>query len=218
MEGQLPAYVRNAQSGKVVSLAVLGATHPLSRATTSATQSRRHVRALLGSDASGSGLVAHASGVVGDRLANRGHGVLVRTPRGEMLAVADTALDLLVLELVLHRLGVGVVALVLGVLAPVDAGAEDDVLTDRGGVVGRARAVLRALAELAPCFPIRDARVHRLLMGDVAHTAGRLDFVALVVVAECDDGLRAVLVGDGLGGWEVGGRLLGIVVVGPVVP
>lgn len=47
-----------------------------------------------------------------------------------MFAVANTALDFLVLELVLHSLGVGVGALVLGVLAPVDAGAEDDVFTN----------------------------------------------------------------------------------------
>lgn len=47
-----------------------------------------------------------------------------------MFAVANTTLHLLVLQLVLHGLGVRVLALVLGVLAPVDAGSEDDVLAD----------------------------------------------------------------------------------------
>lgn len=135
-----------------------------------------------------------------------------------MLAVADTTLDLLVLELVLHRLGVGVCALVLGILAPVDAGAEDDVLADRRGVSGRASGVLGALAEFGPCFPVGDARVDRLLVGDVADAAGRLDLVPVVVVSECDDGLCSILVGDGLRRREVGRCLLVVVVVGPVVP
>lgn len=58
-----------------------------------------------------------------------------------MLAVADTALDLLVLELVLHALGVGVLALVLGLLLPVGRGAEDDVLAHRRGVGHGAQGV-----------------------------------------------------------------------------
>jgi hypothetical protein len=133
-----------------------------------------------------------------------------------MLAVADTALDLLVLELVLHGLGIGVGRLVLGVFAPVDAWSEDDVLADRGGVRGRAVGVLGAEAELAPGLAVGDARVDRLGVRGVADAARRLDLLALVVVAEEDDGLGAVLVGNGLWGWEVGGRLLDVIVVGPV--
>lgn len=135
-----------------------------------------------------------------------------------MLAVADTALDLLVLELVLHRLGVGVLALVLGVLAPVDAGAEDDVLADRRRVGGRAHGVLLALTKLAPRLAVGNAGVDGLGVRDIADAARRLHFLALVIVAECDDGLGAVLVGDGLGGRQVGRCLLDIIIVGPVVP
>lgn len=67
-----------------------------------------------------------------------------------MFAVANTALDLLVLELVLHGLGVGVGTLVLGILAPVDAGAEDDVFTNRCRISSRAVTVLCTGAKLGP--------------------------------------------------------------------
>jgi hypothetical protein len=135
-----------------------------------------------------------------------------------VLAVADTALDLLVLELVLHGLSVGVGALLLGILAPRDAGAEDDVLADGGGVGGRARGVLCAQAELGPRFPGGDAGVDCLGLGDVADPASRLDLLALVVVSVCDDRLGAILVRDGLGRRQLGGGLLDVVVVGPIVP
>jgi hypothetical protein len=135
-----------------------------------------------------------------------------------MLAVANTTLDLLVLELVLHGLGVGVGRLVLGILAPVDAWSEDDVLTDGCGIGGRAWGILCAEAKLGPGFSVGDAGVYGLGVGDESDAASRLDLLAVVIVAECDDGLGAVLVGDGLGGREIGGGLLDIVVVGPVVP
>lgn len=135
-----------------------------------------------------------------------------------MLAVTDTALDLLVLQLVLHLLRVRVLGLVLGILAPVDAGPEDDVLADGRRVMGRAGAVLCALAELAPGLAVGDARVDGLGVRDVADAARRLHSLALVIVAIGDGGLGAVLVGDGLGRREVGGCLLDVVVVGPVVP
>ena len=133
-----------------------------------------------------------------------------------MLAVTDTALDLLVLELVLELLLLGV--LLLGVLTPVDAGSEHDVLGDRGRVRGGTRAVLGALAELGPCLAVGDAGIHRLLVGGVADAAGCLDLVSVFVDTVRDDGLCAVLVGNGLGGRQLGGGLVDIVVVGPVVP
>lgn len=135
-----------------------------------------------------------------------------------MLAVTDTTLDLLVLQLVLHSLGVGIGALVLGILAPVEAGSEDDVLAHRGGIGGRARAILCAQAELAPGFSVGDTGVDCLGVGNVAHAAGGLYFLALVVDSVADDGLGAILVGDGLDGREFGAGLLDIIVVGPVVP
>lgn len=135
-----------------------------------------------------------------------------------MLAVADTALDLLVLQLVLHGLSVGVLALVLGVLAPVEGRLENDVLADRGGVGGRAGAVLDAEAEFGPRLAFSDAGVDNLTVGDVADASCGLDLLAVVVQAVLDDGRAAILVGDLLRGREFGGGLLELVIVGPVVP
>jgi hypothetical protein len=135
-----------------------------------------------------------------------------------MLAVADTALDLLVLELVLHGLRIGVGALVLGVLAPADARPENHVLGNGSRVGRRARAVVGTGAKLAPALTISHARVDLFRVRNVADAARRLDFLALVVDTVCDDGLGAVLVGDCLRRWQLGGRLLDIIIVGPVVP
>lgn len=111
-----------------------------------------------------------------------------------MLSIANTALDLLVLELVLHLLSVGVLALVLGVLAPVDAGSEDDILADRRRIRGRACAILCALAKLGPRLSVGDARIHGLGVSYVSDAARRLDLLPLVVISKCDDGLCAILV------------------------
>lgn len=220
---QYGTYVGDTQCRKVVTLAKLGSSHTLASRRTVATQSWRHIRALLArsaarrSSASSGGLVAHARRNVGRAGSPDGsHGVLVRTPGCEMLSVTNTTLDLLVLKLVLELILLA--GLLLGVLAPVDTGAEDDVLADRGGVVGRAFAVLCAVAKLGPCLAVGDARVHRLLVGDVADTAGGLDLVAILVDAIGDDGLCAVLVRDRLGRGQFRGRLVDVVVVGPVVP
>lgn len=138
-----------------------------------------------------------------------------------MLSVTDTALDLLILQLVLHGLRGCVATVLLGILAPVDTGSEDDVLGHRGGIGGRAGRVLGAEAELGPRFSVRDSGVHGLGVGDVSDAASGLDLLAFIVVLVGDDRLGSVLVGDGLGGRELscgGGGLLDVVVVGPVVP
>lgn len=135
-----------------------------------------------------------------------------------MLAIADTALDLLVLELVLHGLGVRVGALLLGILAPGDAGSEDDVLADGGGIGGRSRGIFGAQAELGPRFPVGDAGVDCLGLGDIADPTSGLYFLALIVVSECDDGLGTIFIRDGLGRRKIRRDLLDVVVVGPVVP
>lgn len=135
-----------------------------------------------------------------------------------MLTVANTTLDLLVLELVLHGLGSSVGGIVLLGLSPVDAWSEDDVLTDRGGVGGRAWGILCTEAELWPGFSVGDAGVYGLGVGNESDAANGLDLAAVVIVAECDDGLCSILVGDGLRLREIGGGLLDVVVVGPVVP
>lgn len=114
------------------------------------------------------------------------------------------------------RVGIG--ALVLGVLAPADAGAEDHVLGDRGRVGGRAGAVVGAGTKLGPALAVRHAGVDLFRVRDVADAARRLHFLALVVDAVCDGGLGAILVGNGLGRGQLGAGLLDIIIVGPVVP
>lgn len=135
-----------------------------------------------------------------------------------MLAVTDTALDLLVAQLVLHGLGVGVRLLVLRVLAPVGAGPEDDVLAHRRRVGHGARAVLGAVAELGPRLAVRHAGVHPLRVRRVPNPPGRLDLLVVLVDVVGDDGLGAVLVAERLGGRQLRGDLVDVIIVGPVVP
>lgn len=219
-------YVRDTQRGKVVALAKLAA-HPLALAARAAVpQRRRDIRALLSrARPSRAGTPRHRAAVVGEArgdvggagLADGGHGLLVGAAGGEVLLRADAALDLLVLELVLHALGVGVLALVLGLLLPVGRGPEDDVLADRGGVGRGPRGVAAREAKLGPLLALGDARVDDLAVGDEADAAGGLDGLAVLVEAVGDDGLCAVAVLDGLiagegGAWD----LFVVVVVGPV--
>lgn len=111
-----------------------------------------------------------------------------------MFAVTNTTLDLLVLELVLHSLGVGILALVLGILAPVHAGSENDVLSDGCRISGRAIAILGAGTELCPLLSFSDAGVHGLLVCDVSDSTGSLDFLVVLIVTEGNDSLCSILV------------------------
>jgi hypothetical protein len=136
-----------------------------------------------------------------------------------MLSVTDTTFDLLVLQLVLHGLGVGIVGLILGVLAPVHAGAENNVLADGGGIGCRTLAILGAGAELGPVLAFSHERADCLSVGDEANPSGSLDLLAILVVAVLNHRRAAVLVVDLLRRREL--RLCGlfeIVVVRPVVP
>ncbi len=135
-----------------------------------------------------------------------------------MLAVADTALDLLVLELVLHGLGVGVLGLVLCILAPVDRRLEDDVLAHRCRVGRGTGGILGALSEFGPRLAVGHSRVHDLAVGDKADPPRRLDLLPVVVVSVLDDGCAAVLVGDLLGRRQIGRRGLVLLIVRPIVP
>jgi len=217
-------HVCDSECGEIVPLAIFAATHAIARAgaTGAATQRRWHVRTLLASTCGTNTrlqLVGICLGPTGSGLANRRHRVLVRAARGEMLAVADTALDLLVLEFVLHGLGVDVLALVLGILAPVGRWLEDNVLADGRSIRGRAGAILDALAELGPALAIRNAGVDDLAVGDETDSPRGLHLLVLIVVVVLDNGGAAILVGDLLRGREdILGHLLAVDIVGPVVP
>lgn len=133
-----------------------------------------------------------------------------------MLTAADTALHRLILELLLHRVRVRVLRLVLGILLPVRAQPEDDILAYGGRVHLRARAVLLAEPELGPRLALRDPRVDDLAVCHEPDAPGRLDFLPVLVVPVGDGGLCAVFVLDGLGRGKFDGDLVAFVVVGPV--
>lgn len=95
---------------------------------------RGHVRALDRAETACAvgGVRGTGTDIRGALLSHGRHGVLEGTSGCEMLAVTDTALDLLVLQLVLHASGLSL--LLLGIFAPVRARSEYDVLSDRGGI------------------------------------------------------------------------------------
>jgi len=157
-------------------------------------------------------LPIHPSRRAGPILADGRHGVLERTAGREMLAVADPAFHLLVLQLLLHAALVRL--LLLRVRLPVDAGPEDDVLPDRRRVEGRADRVAFFEPEFRPCFAFGHPWVDVFFDDGGADPARGLDLFAVVVEAVGYYGFRAVFVrGDGL--WWEGGGIVEIFVVGP---
>lgn len=132
-----------------------------------------------------------------------------------MLSSTDTALDLLALQLVLHRSSLWL--LLLGILAPVDAWLEDDVLADGGGVHSWSSLVLSGKSELAPLLALRDTRGDDLLHNGCADAARGLDLLAIIVQAICDDRLGSILVGGDLLWWEFEGGVVELFVIGPVL-
>lgn len=222
----METYVCNPQRSKIIPIAVL-ATHLLTLATATSAlipQRRWDIGALLADGVAWPArtachrIITHTSGNIG-RLTHGCHGLLVRAASGEMLSTADTTGDGLVLELLLHALGVGVLGLILGLLLPVGAGTEDDVLAHRGGIVCGAGAIAGRQTELGPLLALGDTGVDDLTVCNEADTAGSLDGLSVLVEVVGDDGLGTVAVLDGLlwgdsGGG--GGHVLDVVIVGPV--
>lgn len=132
-----------------------------------------------------------------------------------MLSSTDTALDLLALQLVLHRSRLWL--LLLGILAPVDAWLEDDVLADGGGVHSWSSLVLSRKSELAPLLALRDTRGDNLFHNGCADAARGLDLLAIIVQAVCDDRLGSIFVGGDLLWWEFEGGVVELFVIGPVL-
>lgn len=173
---------------------------------------RRHVAATTRSQATcGFALVVLGHGV-GDgcgAVVGGGHRVLERAPRGEMFALADTALDLFVSELFLEALLLDLAASRLRLLGlhvlPVPAGPEHNVLADRRRVGLWPLGFPLFQTELGPFPPLRHHGVHSLLVDGRAGLARHPDLAPLVVESVGYRRLGAVLVdcGDwrGEGGW-----------------
>ena len=109
-----------------------------------------------------------------------------------MLAVADAAFDLHVLELLLRV--VPDLLLLLAVLLPRHARPEDDVLAHARGVEARSRRVAFFEPEFRPAFALGHARVHVFFDDGAADASGGLDAFAVVVESVGDDGFGAVFV------------------------
>lgn len=176
---------------------------------------RRHVAGIAGSKTTGSRLLGSAL-AAGARLVDRGHGVLERTAGSEMLSAANTALDLLVLELILDAalLAAGLL-LLLGLGLPVDARSEHDVLADGGGVERGTGSVALLQAELVPGASLGDPGVHMLADDGGFDAAGHLDLLVVIVEAVRDHGLGSIFVRRHLLRGESGG-VIELLVVGPV--
>ncbi|KAJ8106481.1 hypothetical protein OPT61_g9506 [Boeremia exigua] len=128
-----------------------------------------------------------------------------------MVALANTALDLCVLEL---QLLLVLLALVVLCGLPVGLWAEDDVLSNRDcvGLGSGGLALLRA--EFWPCLALGDAGVYDLLDDRLLDAAGGLDLLAVLVDAVGYDCLGSVLVlGDCLLGE---GEIVLIFLFGPI--
>jgi hypothetical protein len=149
-------------------------------------------------------------------LLDGGHSVLEGTASSEMLSTANTTLDLLVLELVLHAALLGALLLgLLGICPPVNGGTENDVLADGGGVEGGTGGVALLESELFPFAAFGDLGVDVFADNGGLDSASDLHFLVVIIEAVGDDGLGAVLVRDHLLRGESGG-VIEFLIVGPV--
>ena len=195
-------HVGNTQGSAIV--AVEFAAHLLACART-ATQMRGNVAARAGAQTASctaGRIVGHFCG--GD-VAFGGHGVFEGTFCGEMVSLANTALDLCVLEL---GLLLRFVALIFVAGFPVGYGAEGDVLGDGDGVCLWACGLALFLSEFRPLLSFSDAWVYDLLYDGLLDAPCLLVFLAVVAPAEGDDGFGSVFVLDDLLWWELVGDLL----------
>lgn len=133
-----------------------------------------------------------------------------------MLAIADTTLDFLILELIPHAAVPALFLLLfLAVFLPCHAGSEDDVFAHAGRVETGAGSVAFLQAEFRPRATFGNTGVDGFASNGGADTAGGFHSLAVVVEAVRDDGLGAVFVcGDLL--WRKTGGIVEFFIVGPV--
>lgn len=177
---------------------------------------RRNVAGTASTQTTSSLLFVHIHTSTAGRLLDRGHGVFERTAGCEVLATANTALDLLVLELVLDAalLAAGLLHL-LGLRLPVHAGTEHEVFADRCGVERGTRGVALLQTEFGPRAPLSHLGVDMFPDDSRLDAAGDLHFLVVVVEAVRNHRLRAVFVRNHLLRGE-SGRVVELLVVGPV--
>lgn len=144
-----------------------------------------------------------------------------------MFPVTDATLDLLVLQLLLqasrvdaaarHNAAVPLFDILAFLLVPLpgDAGPEDDVLPNAGGIEARAHGMPLFETELGPLAACGDTGRDGFPDDGFADALGEFDFLAGVVEGVGDFGLGAVFVG--CDGWRgKGGGVVEFFVVSPV--
>lgn len=139
----------------------------------------------------------------GGDLAHWGHGVLERTSGCKVLSVTDTALDLLVLELLLDAALLALLLIVLLAGLPVCARSEHDILCDGSSIERGAGSVALLKTELGPFSPLGDVGVDVLLHDGLLDPPCCLDFLAVIVDSVSDHSLCAIFVVDDLLSWEL---------------
>lgn len=100
-----------------------------------------------------------------------------------MLSLTNTTFDLLILQLLLDATLLSFLLGLLSMYFPVDAGTEDDIFANRGGIKGRTGRVALFESEFAPCPSLGDLWIYVFLDNGCADSAGDLNFLAVVVEA-----------------------------------
>ena len=205
-------YVCNSESRQIVLLEAT--THLLAATSTTLPHVRRHVAGASSTETTLVFLLLDTTS--SSALLDGGHGILEGTAGSEMLSTANTTLDLLVLELVLHAALLGAILLFfLSIGLPVNGGTEHNVLADGGSVEGGTGGVALLESELFPFAAFGDLGVDVFADNGGLNSAGDLHFLVVIVEAVGDDGLGAILVRDHLLRGERGG-VIEFFVVGPV--
>lgn len=100
-----------------------------------------------------------------------------------MLSLTNTTFDLLILQLLLHATLLAFLLGLLGMHFPVNAGTENNIFADGGGIKRRAGRVALFQTEFAPCPSLGDLWVYVFLDNGCADSPGDFDFFAVVVEA-----------------------------------
>lgn len=221
---RIDTHVGDTQSSQVVSLEL--AAHSLASSSTALAEMWGNVGRATGARsawcraACSQGLKSSSTDITvevcktGTSLALGSHGVLEGTLCGEMLAGTNTTLDLHLLELLCLLVLLGG-RLLGGARLEADLGAEDDILSESGGIGLGASRTACLETHLGPGAALCDTGLLICALGDLADALCALDLLAVLVKENGDDGLGAVLVLCVLRRGKSGGEI-GLVVLGPV--
>jgi hypothetical protein len=179
-------HVRNSESSKIVSLVLATAAAACSGSSSSSgtfAQMRRNIASTSSTQTASRRLLVIKTSASTRALIDRRHSILERTTSREMLSLANTTFDLLILQLLLNTTLLSFLLSLLGMYFPVNAGTEDDIFADRGGIKRGTGRVALFESKFAPCPSLGDLWVYVFLDNGCADSAGDFDFFAVVVEA-----------------------------------